>query len=146
MRSCAGWRSTFCGGPSSTICPWSMKITRSETSPAKLHFVGDDHHGAPFLGELAHDGEHLADEFRIERRGRLVEEDELRLHRQHAGDRDALLLTAGEALGELVDLVAEADLLQHLDAEFRRIGRTELAHALRRKRRRCRAPRGAGKG
>jgi len=46
--------------------------------------------------EAAHHVEHVADELRIERRGRLVEQHQLRLHRQRPGDRDTLLLAAGE--------------------------------------------------
>ena len=50
----------------------------------------------PSRGEAAHHVEHLADQLGVERRGRLVEQHQLRLHRQRAGDRDALLLAARE--------------------------------------------------
>ncbi len=34
--------------------------------------MGDDHHGHAFLGEVEHDVEHFADEFRIKRGCRFV--------------------------------------------------------------------------
>ena len=81
----------------------------------------------PWLGELAHDAEHLADELRVERRGRLVEEHELGVHRERPGDGDALLLAAGE-LGRVGRrLVAEAHLLEQLERPRPRL---LLAHAL----------------
>src|SRR3546814_3992171 len=57
---------------------------------------------------------HLAADQRVERRERLVEEPDLRLHRQRAGDADALLLAARQ-LARIVGLAAlEADQLDHL--------------------------------
>ena len=53
----------------------------------------------PSRGQVGHDGEHLGGHPRVERAGRLVEEDRLRLHRQGPGDRDPLLLAAGELRG-----------------------------------------------
>ena len=50
----------------------------------------------PDCGEVAHDVEHVADQLGVERTGRLVEEHQLRLHRQRPRDRDPLLLAAGE--------------------------------------------------
>ena len=50
----------------------------------------------PDSRQLVHHVEHLLDHLRVERGGRLVEEHDLRLHRERAGDRDALLLAAGE--------------------------------------------------
>ena len=50
-------------------------------------------------GEILHHRQHLAGQFGIERRGDLVEQHQLGLHRQRAGDGDALLLAARELLG-----------------------------------------------
>src|SRR6201994_2596194 len=58
--------------------------------------VGDDEHRPAFLGQLAHRGEDLFDDVGVESGGVLVEEHHVRFHRQGAGDRDALLLAAGE--------------------------------------------------
>ena len=73
--------------------------------------MGDDNHGMAFLGELAHDLEHLADELGIEGGGRFVEQHELGLHRKHTGDGNALL-AARQPLGIFGELVAEADFLE----------------------------------
>src|SRR5690606_15673627 len=58
--------------------------------------VRDDHEGRAVTGEVADDGENLADEFGVERRGGLVEEDHGGAQGQGPRDRDALLLTAGQ--------------------------------------------------
>ena len=52
----------------------------------------------------------LAHQLRVERRGRLVEQHHLRLHRQRPGDRRALLLAAREMGRIVVALVGDADL------------------------------------
>ena len=106
MRSCCGLASTSRGGPASTTTPSSMKTTRVADLAREAHLVGDDDHRHAVAGEAAHHVEHLADQLGVERRGRLVEEHQLRLHRQRAGDRDALLLAAGELRRVGVDLVA----------------------------------------
>ena len=68
---------------------------RSATSRAKPVFVGYAEHGHAGGGQLAHGVEHFLDHLRVERRGRLVEQHDLRLHGERAGDGDPLLLTAG---------------------------------------------------
>ena len=68
----------------------------------------------PVLRQLDHDVEDLVDHLGVQRRGRLVEEHDLGLHRQRPGDRDALLLTAGELGRVLVGLVGDADALEQL--------------------------------
>ena len=95
MRSWRGAVITSRGSPASTITPASMNTTRRRL-PGEAHLVGDHHHGHAVGGELAHDGEHLADHFRVERGGRFVEQHELRMHGQRAGDRHPLLLAAGQ--------------------------------------------------
>ncbi|CDN41235.1 6-pyruvoyl-tetrahydropterin synthase [Paenibacillus sp. P22] len=62
--------------------------------PGELHLVGDDDHRHPLLSQLPHHFQHFADQLRIERRCRLVEQHDGRLHRKRAGDGDALLLSA----------------------------------------------------
>ena len=62
----------------------------------ELHLVRDDQHGHAVGGEVADHVQHLADQLGIERRRRLVEQHQPRLHGQRAGDRDALLLAAGQ--------------------------------------------------
>ena len=60
----------------------------------ELHLVRHDDHRRPLLGELFHDLQHLTDQLRIKRRGRLIEKNHIGLDRHGAGDADALLLSA----------------------------------------------------
>jgi hypothetical protein len=62
---------------------------------------GDQHRHALLL-ELADRGQHLADQLGVERAGDLVEQQRPRPRRERAGDRDPLLLAAGEAVRMLV--------------------------------------------
>ena len=80
--------------------------------PGESHLVGHDDHGPAFPGKVPHHAQHLADQFRVERRGRLVEQQHLGLHGQRPGDRDALLLAAGKLRGIAVVLVFQANLFQ----------------------------------
>src|SRR5580704_2077212 len=73
------------------------------------HLMGHDDHGHALIGKLAHDGENFAYELGIERRGDLVEQQELRLHGDGARDADALLLAARELIRQIVHTVGEAD-------------------------------------
>ena len=91
-----------------------MNTTVSADLAREADLVRDDDHRHADLGEVAHHVEHLADELRVERRGRLVEQHQLRVHRQRARDRDALLLAAGERHRVGVVLVREADAVEQL--------------------------------
>ena len=62
----------------------------------EAHLVGDDHAGHALLGEFADRHQHLLDGLGIERRRHLVEQHHVRIHRERARDRDALLLAAGQ--------------------------------------------------
>ena len=73
-----------------------MKTTRSAALRAKPISWVTTIMVMPSLARPHHDVQHLVDHLRVERRGRLVEEHHLGLHRQRAGDRDALLLAAGQ--------------------------------------------------
>ena len=73
------------------------------------HLVRHDHHRHAFGGQPLHDGEHLTDQLRVQGRGRLVEQHELGVHGQRPGDRDALLLPAGQLGRERVLPVGHAD-------------------------------------
>ena len=118
VRSDCGLSKNSSGSFCSTISPRSMKITRSATVRAKpISWVTHDH-GHALVGELDHDVEHFLDHLRIERRGRLVEQHDLGLHAQRAGDRHALLLPAGELAGVLVGLLGNAHPLEVLHRRF----------------------------
>ena len=74
--------------------------------------MGDDEHRHALLGQLTDNAEHLAHHRRVEGRGRLVEEDDVGLHGQSAGDGHTLFLTAGEARRIDVGLLGQSHLAQ----------------------------------
>ena len=78
------------------------------------HLVGDDDHRHAFLGKLFHHREHFADQLRVKRRGGFVEQHELGVHRQRPGDRDPLLLAAGQLRRIGVRLIRQPDLVQQI--------------------------------
>ena len=75
--------------------------------PREPHLVRRDHHRHPVLLQLLDDRQHLAHEFGIKRAGHLVEQERTRASQQRPGDRDALLLAAGQAIGILPGPVGE---------------------------------------
>src|SRR5687767_515766 len=66
----------------------------------------------PVLVELREELDEVADALGIERARRLVHEEDLRLHRERARDRRALLLAARHRLRERTFAMAEPDLLE----------------------------------
>src|SRR5215467_3293413 len=94
----------------------------------KAHLVRDNKHGSAAGGEIAHNVEYLADHFRVKRRGRLIEKQDLRLHNQSSGDRHALLLAAGKLAGESASLLRKPDTAEHLVRSSRRLGRRLSPH------------------
>ena len=87
----------------------------------EVHLVGDDQHRHAFAGQVADQREHVAHQFRVERRSGLVEQHDVRLHGQGAGDGHALLLAAGKLVRVLVGVGQQADLVQQrqgLSAQF----------------------------
>src|SRR6266508_2586726 len=75
----------------------------------EAHLMGDHHHRHPALGQLDHDVEDLLDHLRVERRGRLVEQDDLGAHGQRTGDGRTLLLAAGQLGRVALGLLGDAD-------------------------------------
>ena len=71
--------------------------------------VGDDDERHARLGEAADHGEHFGDQLGIEGRSGLVEQHQPGRDGERAGDRHALLLAAGEAMRQVVQVAAEAD-------------------------------------
>ncbi len=77
----------------------------------KPHLMRDEQHGVGMgAGEIAYDFQHLADHFRIERRCRFIEQQDLRLHGKRPRNGDALLLAAGTLTGIVVLLVGKPTL------------------------------------
>ena len=107
-------------------------MTRSETSRAKPISWVTTIIVVPSARELAHDAENFVGQLRIERRGRLVEQHHLGLHRERARDRDALLLAAGQARRILARLVCEVNAGEAFGAELGGLLARQAAHAHRR--------------
>jgi hypothetical protein len=76
----------------------------------KLHVMGDQDHGPPFVGQGLDDADDLLLQLRVKGRGRLVKEKRAGFHAQGARNRGALLLAAGQLGGPGVGLVGDADL------------------------------------
>ena len=76
------------------------------------HLVRRHHDRHAVVGERAHEVEHVADELGVQRRGDLVEQQQLGRGRDRPRDRDALLLTAGEPVGVVAGLGGEADAVE----------------------------------
>ena len=80
----------------------------------KAHFVSDNHHSDVFGCQVFDDLQDFAGELRIQGRGWLVEEKDVRVHAQGSGDGNSLLLSAGELVGIVVFLVGESHFFQKL--------------------------------
>ena len=63
----------------------------------EAHLVGHADHRHAFFGQQAHRIQHLAHQFRIQGRSGLVKEHVIGLHREGAGNGEALLLAAGQS-------------------------------------------------
>ena len=96
----------------------------------KGHFVSHDDHGHLVFGQFLDNLEHFAGEFRVQRRGRLVEEKNLRVHRERAGNGHALLLTTAKLAGISLLLAFEAHALEQSTANVPRFlaGISKHAH------------------
>lgn len=83
-----------------------------------VQVVRDRDEGGVGLGrDLVEQGHHGRAGVDVEGAGRLVGEDQHRAAYERAGDRDTLLLPAGEPVGDLVDAVPESDALQHVGGD-----------------------------
>ena len=80
----------------------------------EAHLVGGDHHRHPLRLEVADRREHLADQLGVEGAGDLVEQQRPRPGGEGAGDRDPLLLAAGEVVGAVVLAAREAEAREQL--------------------------------
>src|SRR5690606_40120454 len=74
--------------------------------------VGEEHAQAAPGPEVVDEGLDLADRLRVDAGERLVEQQEVRVDREAAGDLQAPPLAAGERVGAVVRQVAEVELLE----------------------------------
>ena len=72
-------------------------------------------------GRLRSSVKKIAARGRIEERGRFVEHQNFRVHRQDAGDRDPLLLTGAQMIGSAFERMRHADALQDRSRPRQRI-------------------------
>ncbi len=75
--------------------------------PRECHFVGYNHHRHTLRCQRSHRIKDLLDEFRVQSRGRLVKQNQLRLHGESSGYRDALLLPSGQLAWALVQVLGQ---------------------------------------
>ncbi len=87
--------------------------------------VGDqDNRGAGLLLQVVHQLEHLRLDGNVQRRGRLVGDQELRVTRQSHGDHHALAHAAGKLMGIVAKTLfrsRNAHFLEHLDGAIARL-------------------------
>ena len=94
----------------------------------ETHLVGHANHGHAFPRQIGHDVEHFADHFRIERRGRLIEQHDHGIHAQGARNGDTLLLAAGQLAWKLVRLLWDFHPFKVLHGDVMCLGLCGLAH------------------
>ncbi len=95
----------------------------------EAQLMGRDDHGQAVLDREPPDHfQHFVDQFRIERRGRLVEQQHARIGRERARDRDALLLAAGQMPRQGVGALAEADAFEQFARAAVGIGARHAVH------------------
>ena len=76
--------------------------------------MGNDNHRHTLTGELLHQVENLADHLGVEGARRLIEKNNLGVHRERADYCDSLLLAAGEGRGIDIGFVLESYALKQL--------------------------------
>lgn len=81
----------------------------------EAHLVRDHDHRHATLREVAQNLQHLAHHLGVQGAGRLVEQHDVRVHRQGPRDRDALLLPTGQVRRLRVRLLRQPDLLEQPD-------------------------------
>ena len=96
----------------------------------KAHLVRHHDHSHAITCQVAHDAQDVANKLGVERRRGLVKEHDVRVHRQGAGDRHALLLTARELARHKVDTLGKTDLGQLLDGNLLGLFLAALEHLL----------------
>ena len=80
----------------------------------KVHLVGHDDHGGLAVGKVPQNAQHLAGQLRVQRAGRLVEAEDIRVQGQGAGNGHALLLAAGQLMRVVARPLRQAHLGQKL--------------------------------
>ena len=84
--------------------------------------MGDHQHGHAVVGQLAHDGQYLAGQLRVQRAGGLVKKDDVRPGGDGAGDGHPLLLPARKLPRIVVVPVGQAHPVQRPAADLFGLG------------------------
>ena len=80
----------------------------------KVHLVGHDDHGGLAVGKVPQNAQHLAGQLRVQRAGRLVEAEDVRVQGQGPGNGHPLLLAAGQLMRVVARPLRQAHLGQKL--------------------------------
>ena len=75
----------------------------------EIELMGDDDERAAFFGQFLDDGQHFAHQFRVERGGWFIKENDVGIGCDGSGNADTLLLTARELTRVVIRAVAHAD-------------------------------------
>ena len=127
MRASLGLPRTWAGRPFLHDPPFVHEDHAVRHLLGEADLVGDDDERHARFGEAADHGQHLGDQLGIERRGGLVEQHQPGRDGERARDRHPLLLPAGEAMRQVVQVAAEADADEQA---ARRLLSLLLAHAV----------------
>jgi hypothetical protein len=87
-----------CGGPSASVRPWSMILSRVAEALGLVHEVRREQDRLALAQQHAQLLPHLVARLRVEAGGGLVEEDEVGIVHQRAREHEAALHAAGELL------------------------------------------------
>ena len=89
------------------MVPFSMRNTRGQSLSAVSTFCSTSRIETPALVDAVNFAADLRDQPRHDAFGRLVQNDQLRPHHQAAGDREHLLLAAGQCAARLLQALLE---------------------------------------
>ena len=78
-------------------------------APSQPEVVRDVQHGLALVVQPREKLEHLSCSHAVQIAGRFIADDQLRVVRQRASDRDPLLLATRQLCGQVIDLVAQPD-------------------------------------
>ena len=146
MAACCGFASTVFGSPASTTAPSASTTTRVANSRRTRRRATSSRACGPRRRVGAASSPSSLRRAGIERRGRLVEQQQRRIDGQRARDRDALRFAARQLARQRRGAMADAELLEQRSRA--RLGLRPRPRAARgpARGRRCRAPTDARRG
>ena len=94
----------------------------------EIELMGDDDERAAFFGQFLDDGQHFAHQFRVERGGWFIKENDVGIGCDGSGNADALLLTARELTRVMIRTVAHADFFKTFPPDAFGLGSGKLVY------------------